>query len=94
MIQVQGIDIPIDGGAYYCTPEMEKAMDFYPKYKKACEDRGTEPWSRRAYLIGVCNAVSKTEVMRGGKRRSKDEILSRVFEHFGFTRIKKWFEEE
>jgi len=94
MILVHDIEIPIDGGDEFCTPDMQTAMDFYPKYKKACEDRGNMPWSRRAYLVGVCNAVARTGIVRDGRRRSKDELLCRVLEHFGINEIGAWFDRE
>ena len=92
MVLVHDVEVPVDTGDDYTTTEMQKAMDFYPKYVEACEAKGVEPWSRRGCLVGVCNAVARTGIVRDGKRRSKDEVLHRVLEHFGINQLGAWFD--
>jgi hypothetical protein len=93
-ISIHNIAIPVDTGDEYCTPEMQKAMDYYPQYAAHCLRNGITPWKRRPYLLLVCKELAKTGITRDGREYTKDDVLRRVLEHFGLLQMEKWFNEE
>ena len=93
-IAIHNIAIEVSEGDEYTTPDIEKAMKYYPTYYAHCLRMGIEPWKRRPYILAVFHELERSGIVRDGRKIERDELFKRALDHFGLHWFQRWFDEQ
>lgn len=81
MLVVQGIEVmPLSED--FCTPDWQAIIDQYPVWARKARDANLECFDPQPYVLEAAKVIAKVS-----SRRTADEWVKRIIEHFGLP----WF---
>ena len=86
---INGVDIPLNP-VDYITPDLQKALDFYPEYVVKLSLRNEIVNSFQGYLLNICYSLEKANAR---PNRTRDEYLQRFLQHFGLSTFESYCHE-